>query len=145
MVIDAVIARLKAQVPALQDRVDGAADFGQLMQSKSMPSAPVSAFVLWGGIIPRGRPDVATGAYRQAIARAVTIVLVVRSNDRRGEGALDELEPLVEAVLTALCGWAPGDETGVFELGRASISSFSRGTAVFQIDLTISDQLRILA
>lgn len=143
MQIDLIIARLKANVPALQDRVRGAGDFAALLRSGSEPQAPTFAHVLYAGIVGVGRPALATGAYRQETATGINIMLSIRTSGADGQKALDEVEELEKAILAALCGWAPSEETGVFQLVRSGMVQFQKGVMRWQIDLTITDQLRI--
>lgn len=143
MQVDPIIARLKSNVPALNERVNGAGDFAALLKSGSASSAPVYAHVLYAGIVGIGKPDVATGMYRQQTAEGINVMLTIQSNDAAGRKALDEVNTLTRAILDAICGWAPGDETGVFQLVRSGLVSFERGLMRWQIDFTITDQLRI--
>jgi hypothetical protein len=56
---------------------------------------------------------------------------------------MDRIRPLIFEVITALAGWAPGDELGVFHFTRGTLVSMSKGRLVYQIEMTINDQLRI--
>lgn len=53
-----LIARLEALVPDLAHRIDGAAAFTRLMESKTLPSGGVRAYVLPTGTGGRARPVV---------------------------------------------------------------------------------------
>ncbi len=141
--IDEIKARLEANVPALKHRIDGAGNFAALMQKRSLPPAPIFAYVLYGGLTAAGKPDVATGAYRQEIRENVNVVLILKSNDADGKRAMDDVQNLTAAILKQLCGWAPSDQTGVFQLARSAPVSFRKGVLVWETSLTISDQLRI--
>ena len=145
MQVDLVIDRLKAMVPALDGRVRGAGDFAAVLSSGSQPQAPLFAHVLYAGVVGIGAPAVATGAYRQEIAEGINVMLTIRSNDRDGQKALDDVQTLTKSILDALCGWAPGEEIGVFKLVRSGLVQFDKGVMRWQIDLTITDQLRIIS
>ncbi|QEW21227.1 hypothetical protein LA6_003435 [Marinibacterium anthonyi] len=142
--IDAVTARLESLIPELDRRVDGAAEFTRLMETKKLPSGGVRAYVLPTGI--RGqRGDALAGAFTQPIVRTLAVVLLTRSVDAAGERALTRLNAFVDEIITALAGWAPSDEVGVFELRLASIIPTETGLLGYQIEFSITDQLRILS
>ncbi len=141
--IEAIKDRLETNVRELRNRVDGAGNFAALMQKGSLPSAPVYAYVLYGGLTAAGKPDVMTGVFRQEIRESINIVLILKSNDADGRRAMDDVKTLTKAILDQLCGWAPSDETGVFQLARSAPVSFRKGVLVWETNLTISDQLRI--
>ena len=75
--------------------------------------------------------------------RTIAVVLLTRSVDAAGERALGRLETFVDEIVTALAGWAPADEVGVFELRQASIIPTDHGLLGYQIEFSITDQLRI--
>ena len=114
------------------------------MASGRLPASGVQAFVLPLGLTGRGA-EVATGLTRQDVDRMVGIVLLTRSVDAAGSRALARLEPLVDAIIAALLGWAPGDQTGVFVLRRAAIIPAGQGVLGYQIEVSITDQLRVLS
>lgn len=140
--IDAMISRLKSQVPDLGNRVQGAADLAALMQKGAVPSVTPAAFVLPVGI-GAGKTDTMTGAYRQAIQRRYAVALCLTSRDRTGERALNEAELLIEDIVAALVGWdGDADAVGVLTLIRASLIRFAEGVATYEIQFSIEDQLR---
>lgn len=140
--IDALSDRLTARVPDLAGRIDGAAEFADLMQTKRLPASGVRAYVLPLGLAGLAA-DAASGIFRQSVRRAIAVVLLTRSVDAAGERALSRLSPLVDEIVGAVAGWAPDDETGVFELSRANIIPTDSGLLGYQVEFTIEDQLRI--
>tara|TARA_R110002094_G_scaffold160396_6_gene145794 strand:- start:2824 stop:3255 length:432 start_codon:yes stop_codon:yes gene_type:complete len=142
--IDDVIARLEASVPDLAYRVEGAANFAALMKSNALPQHGTAAHVLPLGL-RGGNADASTGAFTQMVEEVVGIVLTVRTFSQTGDKALIELKPLIDAVVNAIAGWGPEDAMGVFRLVRGSLVTMAAGTMVYQIDFSISDQLRILS
>ena len=46
-------------------------------------------------------------------------------------------------VIEAVCGWAPDDAIGVFELRSAELVGAKDGALIFQLEFTLNDQLRI--
>lgn len=137
-----VINRLKTQVPDLGNRVEGALSLADMLASGRLPET-TNAIVLPAGIAG-GQADAASGLFRQHISETVGVLLLARVHDQTGRRALQEMRPLIFAVVEAIAGWAAGDELGVFQLKRAGIVSMANGNLIYQIEFTISDQLRIL-
>ncbi len=140
--IGAVQTRLEARVPALTGRVQGAADFSDLMHRNQLPQVTPAAHVLGLGMTG-GRGESASGLYTQIFDQVIAVLLTIRSHSATGERVLDDAESLIRAVVEALVGWAPTSETGVFRLVRGNLVSMQAGTLVYQLDFTITDQLRI--
>ncbi|MEM9968489.1 MAG: hypothetical protein AAF755_10345 [Pseudomonadota bacterium] len=141
--LDTVKERIEDYVPELRHRVEGGASFAALMQSGHRPQSPVQAYVLYAGVAARGTPPLGAGYFAQNIRESINVVLMVNSSAPEAQRALDLLRPINDAILQALCGWAPGDEVGVFELVRAEVVSFQKSLLIWNIDLAINDQLRI--
>lgn len=143
--IEAIIARLNAQVPALGQRVQGAADLAVLMQSGGLPSITPAAYVLPLGLMG-GAEAAMSGVYRQEIERQISVALCITSRDRSGAQALPETADVIDAIVGAIAGWTPDDDTiGLFRLLRAMIVRFQDGLAIYEIQFSIQDQLRIPA
>lgn len=142
--IDAVIARLEAEVPTLAGRTQGAVQFVELMRTGNLPQVTPAAHVLPLGLTG-GQPNAVAGAFVQPLDRAISVMLTLRSYDARGEKALDPLETLINAIVTAICGWTPEPTVGVYRLTRAALVTMTAGTLVYQIDFAIADQLRIFS
>lgn len=140
--LDEVKARLEARMPSLSGRIDGAAEFDRLVASKQAPAAPMSAFLVPTGLQGR-EADVAAGIYRQAVRESLAVILVFRTHSATGDRALNDMRTHIMDVIAALCGWAPTGQPGCFQLTRAALLTFQRGTAFYQVDLTINDHLRI--
>lgn len=149
MIIEDIIARLKATVPALRGRVDGAAALAALLAAGALPKATPCAHVLPAGITGRAENPL-VGVYRQQIDRLFAVVLTIDSHDRDGSRGLAEAETLIEAIHLALLGWSPPSLAGqgvphVFRLRTTSLSRFEDGQAVYQTIVAIEDQVRILS
>ncbi len=137
----AVEARLEAQVPELTNRVRKAKDFASLIASGRTPASPLVAYVVPTGL--QGQPaQLATGYFAQPVVRGVSVILMLQSASE-GQRALERLDAFLEDVYAAICGWAPGDEVGVFEIARAAVVPSGTGVLNYQIDFRINDQLRI--
>lgn len=140
--LDAVEARLEAQVPALQNRVEGASAWSALLAGNAAPQHTPAAYVIplgWSG----GAVDVAAGLFRQTVSETVGVLIFFRSRKGAAAEITEKMRAVLVQVIKALCGWAPGDELGVFQLTRGQLISAVRGLLVFQLDFSINDQLRI--
>lgn len=140
--IDAVISRLKVQVPDLANRVEGAAEFATLRQKKRLPQITPAAHVLPLGFTG-GRADAAAGAFTQMIEEVIGVVISVRSATATGARDLPAINALIKAIVAAIAGWSVADEVGVFRVLRGQLIGIEDGTIIYQIDFAISDQLRI--
>ena len=142
MLMAAVKAKL-AEAPAVIERVHGAAALAQLTERGQLAQTGTAAFVVPMGI-GADQPDAVTGLYRQPIDRLIGVVIAVRNlRDATGEEGFTELDPLVEATIARLAGWAPADEVGVLRLVRGELVQIVNGTITYQLSFALSDQLRI--
>lgn len=144
--IDLVINRLEARVPALSGRVREAAMLAQLMEAGQLPQGGFTAFVL-PGALRGGQADAVTGMFRQAIVRTISVMLVMRvAGDAKGTTAMDRIQPVIDATVDAVCGWSPDDAIiGVFQLSGGELTSLTKGTLTYVLDFTVNDQLRIMS
>lgn len=139
--IDAIVQRLKDRVPGLAGRVDKAGALAALMAEGALPRVTPAAHVVPTGIVG-GKGEVATGAYRQSIGRQISVALSIRAHDPAGRRALDEIEPLIDAIILALVGWAPARGPGVVGFRYAQLASFKAGMAVYDIAFVLPSQIR---
>lgn len=141
--IPAIITRVSEAVPALQGRVYGAAALAALMKADSVPTLTPCVHVLPIGIAGAPRAGTAASAYRQMIERQFALILSLRTHDPNGAQVLDEAGDLIDRLAAALCGWTPANTSGVFALQRVVLASFARGVAIYELDFSLPDQLRI--
>lgn len=143
MRLDAVKDRIDANVPALAGRVEGAAELSALVKSGNLPQQMPAAYVLPLGL-RGGAADAATGIFAQIYDDTTSVVIVEEAaGDATGAIALPTIDALVWSIIETICGWAPGDEVGVFRLVRGQLVSLSAGAVIYQLDFAIQDQLRI--
>lgn len=129
--VDDVIARLKAEVPVLQNRVEGAADLGALFGRGELPQVTPAAHVVPAGIAA-GRAGGSIGHYSQKIDRQIAVVLSFRGRDKASTRGLDGVEAVLDAVLAAIAGWTPDPATtGVFALRGARLVSIPADALVY--------------
>ncbi len=142
MLVADVIARIDAQVVGLAGRTEGAAQFADLMARKALPQVTPAAHVLPLGL-QGGQVQSAAGMFVQGVEEVVAVVLTFRSHERTGSGALAPLDQVIRAVIDAIAGWGPDSAVGAFSLRRGAVISMAAGTIVYQLEFSISDQLRI--
>lgn len=138
-------------IAGIGGRWEPAARLSDLLARNQAPQVTPAGFILPLGL--RGGQVVdASGAYIQKLAETLGIILVVRSaGDATGAKATDALEPLIVAVVTRIVGWVPPsrwrreEAIGQFTLARGELVSLSAGTAIYQLDFALEDQLRIFA
>lgn len=141
--IDAVTNRLNAQVPDLSGKAETVAHLADLMRSGRLP-ANASAIVVPLGF-KGGRPSDATGVFSQPLNEVIGVLLIASAHDKTGQKALKRIAPLIREVIETIAGWSPEDASGVFQVERGKLLSLHQGRMVFQIDFSITDQLRISA
>lgn len=140
--IEAIKIRLTDAVADLGGRIEGAAEFDAVRKRGTPPRTPV-AYLLPLGIVARPG-DAATGVFTQSYAEALSVILLFSSNDRHGERALGRMREIIFDVITALIGWAPDDQIGVFQLARGGlIGSGGEASFAYQLDFNIDNQLRV--
>lgn len=139
-----IVTRLNGLVASLNGRIQGAAEFSALMKSNALPTVTPAAFVLPLGL-QGGQPDAVTGLFSQMVEQVFGVVLVLRNTDRIGGNALAPIDALIADTIEAIVGWGPDDAVGVFRLTHGDLVSMVAGTMVYQLDVAITDQLRIAA
>lgn len=143
--VDEVRQRIEERVPELSGVMGYAAQFAPMVEQGTVPQRDLSGFVLPGGVAGGQLLD-AAGMTIQPIAERVLVVLALRTAaDPLGPNAIDQMVPLVRAVIAAVVGWAPDDVPGVFALERAEPAGSIKGVLVHDISFTLQDQLRIAA
>ncbi|MGH1416897.1 MAG: phage tail terminator protein [Pelagimonas sp.] len=140
--LKAVQTRLESRVPELENRVDLAAEFARLRESGRGPVGGVACFVLPSGTTGL-QARASSGLFVQDIRLGVSVVTMLQSTDATGQRALDRIDEFLKEIQRALCGWAPTDTVGVFELASERPVPQERGTLAFLTDFRINDQLRI--
>lgn len=154
MLADQVETRLQAQVAELAgERTKTAADLSDMLARKQLPQSDVAAFVIHGGLRPRGEPESSANAFTQLLEEVVAIVLVIRAaGDGTGEKGLVKLNPLILSVIAAIAGWTPDEVAepqalpiGDFRLSRGQLVSMQAGTLIYQLEFACPMQLRIIA
>lgn len=140
--VEAVKGRVGG-VAALTGRVEGAAELAALVREGALPQTMPAAFVIPLGL-QGGRADAATGLFRQSYVEVAAVVLfVAAAGDATGALALPELGELIDDVVPRICGWAPANAVGVFELRRGALVALNAGAVIYQLEFGLNNQLRI--
>lgn len=143
MLVDAVIDALGDAVPELSGRISGALQLARLRQQNALPQATPAAFVIPGTIEGREVTSV-SGAFIQGFRETVAVVLVVRTNDSPAAARSgDALHPLIWASINALVGRRLEGAVGQMALNQAFLVSLADGAAVYQIDFSQLNQMRL--
>jgi hypothetical protein len=137
-----VISRISSLVPELTGRIEGAANFTELMRSNALPQVTPAAHVLPLGLIG-AQGEAGAGYYTQNFEQVIGVLITLRTLGATGAGGLVQIDQLVMDIINAVAGWGPETAVGVFRLVRGQLVSMSAGTMVYQIDFSILDQLRI--
>ena len=138
---DLVIARLKEMAPHLRT-VEGAASLAALMQTNALPQAEVGAHVITLGL--QGGANAMTGAFTQMIDERIGVVITFRTYTQTGGRDQASVGALIRQTIEALAGWCPNDEIGTFVFRRGAPMAFNKGTIVYLLEFSITDQLRII-
>lgn len=126
--IDQVIERLKATVPALKV-VGGSIEFQAAAESN--PKATPAAFVYLHGESPSG--SIAAGITQQQVAARIGVVLVVRNlSDTKGAAAGIDLQALRNLVKEQIYGWEPAPGHAPLLRGEGSLLLFRDGHVWWQ-------------
>lgn len=142
MLVQAVMDRLEEQVPDLAGRIKGAKDIATLMEKGRLAQQTPAAHVIPLGL-RGGRAEAAAGMFTQLFDESVGVVLTIRTSDAAGARKLDDIDGFLREIIQAVAGWAPAEEIGVFALARGQLLGTPPGAVVYQLDFTITDQLRI--
>lgn len=141
--VSEAIARLKARVPDLGNRVEAAASYATLMKSGGVPQVAMVAHVIFTGI-GGGRALPLTGIYTQKIDRLISVVLTVNTGNAQGGHWLDRVEAVVEAILAAMLGWQPTGASGICTLRRSQLIDATGGVFRYEITFSCDHDLRII-
>ena len=108
----AIIARLKAEVPALGNRVGGTADLAAAQMQDDLPVP--HAFVVPGGDVADDADLMGAITQQDMVEEFAVVVAVDNTSDQIGRSAGDAVDDLRTAIWAALLGWEPAAEHGPF-------------------------------
>ena len=143
MLVGSVINRLKTRVPALRT-VEAGADLAAMLKTNALPQQTPAAHVL-PLRLRGGQVTSASALFVQETDELVAVVLSFRNVDRTGASGLADMDDVKDQVIAALAGWGPDDAAGVFRLVGGDLVHLAAGLMIYQVELAITDQLRIPA
>ena len=135
-----LIARLKAEVPSLGGRVEGASALAALEAGNTPPQVATIAHVIPGGVLARD-VQALTGFYRQRIERVAEVIL--SANTGRAAPAAEDAEDLIDAIVMGLAGWTPPGAFSPLTFRGCRLLSARAGQFRWQITFSAPFELRI--
>lgn len=139
-----VKTRIEAEVDELTGRIEEVADLAELVRRQALPQKSPAGFVIPLGFNARSADDGVVGLYRQMLDEVVGVVLVVEAlGDPKAKRAIATIDTLTQAVLDAVCGWAPDGAIDDFRAQRGRLVSVTAGVVIYQLDFAVQRQLRI--
>lgn len=137
MKVSSTIQALRERCPSFNTRIFGAAEYQNLVNAINPEQLP-AAYVFTISENPKVLQSL-ENSYYQEIDATIAIVLVVSSEDIRGQSALDNAEDLKEEVFKAILGWAPfGDVNCKYEYSNYQLLDSSMCPAALFIQLEFS-------
>lgn len=140
-VVPALIDRLKAR-GLFGGRIGPAADLQALIRGGQAGQPVLRAHVIPSALVGSS-PRASAGSFVQSVERGVTILFTLPAPDGTGGGKADQLEQIINDTAVAVVGWSVAGMPGVFRLVRGALLSMQAGTIAYQLDFSISDQLRV--
>jgi hypothetical protein len=137
MKITPVVAQLRQYCPSFQGRVVGGIDFEAVANSTKL-SRP-SAYVIATGDV--AGPNKNQNAVQQNIRDDFDVVLVLDTQDERGQEAVDLLHGLRAELWRALVGWKPGPEYDPIAYAGGEAVAINRSRVLYRFSFTAEFQL----
>lgn len=142
MQLDTILDLVKA-IPAFQGRVQGAMQLARLQSQNQLPQVTPAAFVIPMGLTG-GAVTALSGHYAQTVGEEVAVVVVIRTaDDAKSSRAVDPLAAVCWDIIHALAGIEMGGVNGQLQFRRGYLVSMADAAAVYQLEFSLSDQLRI--
>ena len=137
-IVDAVAARLRAEVPALTGRRTlTALDWTALRDLPAPTAAIVTPFA------DRAGPDQSATRHRQALTGQLAVILVVAATDDPAGGrSLGPLTDLSGPVTEALAGWCPGAPWGDLAYSASRLEGSAERALLWSITFAASMTLK---
>lgn len=141
--VDLVAARIDEEVPDLKGGIEFIVDLQALLAEGALPQRDVAAFVVPLGFDDRGGESI-SGMHTQILANAIGVILCVKARgDVKARRAVPKVDVLINQVINAVAGWAPGNTVGVFMVKRGRLAPGAKGIVVYEVAFELVDQLRI--
>ncbi len=137
MKVSSTIQALRERCPSFQQKIFGAAEYQNLVNAINPEQLP-AAYVFTISENPQTLQRL-ENSYYQEVDATIGIVLVVSSEDVRGQSAVDFAEDLKAEIFKAILGWAPlGDRNCTYEYSNYQLLDSSMCPAALFIQLEFS-------
>ncbi|MDU8357983.1 hypothetical protein [Pseudomonas syringae group sp. J309-1] len=137
MLINPIVAHLRATCPVFADRVAGGIDWDAVAESAKL-SHP-SAYVITTADAATDN-DLQNGV-RQVITDKIDVVIVIDAADERGQQANDALHLIRAELWRALVGWRPGAEYDPMVYAGGALLHISRARVIYRFSFMAEFQL----
>lgn len=101
-----IVPRLRASIPAVSNRVVGAAELQRVAAGRSQLARPC-LFVVPGGEDASENLVIGTSVVQTTRPKIGVVVCVDNTSDDRGAAGAESLVDIREALVAALVGWSP--------------------------------------
>lgn len=128
MKITPIVAHLREYCPSFQTRVAGGIDFEAVANSAQLLRP--AAYVIATGD-KAGENDLQNGI-RQNIRDDFDVILVLDTQDERGQEAVDLLHDLRAELWRALIGWKPGSDYDPIEYEGGELVLINRARSIYR-------------
>jgi hypothetical protein len=133
MILETVIAQLKARVPLLGARVAGAANFSVLPESANL--VVPAAYVI--PLADQPSEQLSKNGYQQACRDEIAVVVVLSNrNDERGQTAAGSLQALRVEIFKALLGWQPAANYDAMQFEGGQLLHLDRARMYYQLEFS---------
>lgn len=137
MKITPVVAHLRQYCPSFQDRVVGGIDFEAVANSTKL-SRPAAYVIATGDVASKNQNQ---NAVLQNIRDDFDVVLVLDTQDERGQEAVDLLHDLRAELWRALVGWKPGPDYDPIAYAGGEAVAINRARVLYRFSFTAEFQL----
>lgn len=137
MKISPLVAHLRQYCPSFNERVTGGIDFEAVANSTKLHRP--SAYVIATG--DRAGKNQTQNAVQQNIRDEFDVVLVLDTQDERGQEAADLLHDLRAELWRALVGWKPGAAYDPIEYAGGEAVVINRARVIYRFSFTAEFQL----
>jgi len=139
LITDAVIARLKSQVPALRS-VEETADLAEMIEKRQIPQGP-ALFVVWSG--DRAGPNDMDNITRQLVTETTSLVLVTQNaGDKGGAKGAASARAIGLDLISAMVGWQPSPNHDPCEYLGGRLLGLQAGSVFTEFNFITRWQLR---
>lgn len=124
-----IVQAVKSRCASFSNRVAGAAEFKLLPESAALPVP--AAYVV---PLDESTEPVQGNNNRQTIRESFAVIVALKPEDARGQGATQSLHALRAELFLALLGWCPDTDYTEIEYEGGQLLQMDRGRMWFQFE-----------